>query len=81
MKHWLSYKDTGKTKSSEKKLFQCHLVHHKYHMLWPGIKYGPHSDRWVTIRLRYDMASCLEISDAILDEKREHYRLKMHSAP
>jgi hypothetical protein len=63
IKHWLSYMDTGKPKFSEKNLFQCHLVHHKYHMLWPGIKHGPHSDRWATIRLSYDVASCLETSE------------------
>jgi len=82
MKHWVSYMDTGRPKSSEKNLFHCHLVHHKYHNLWPGSKHGPHSERCATIRLSYDTASCLETSEcnSWWEERtlssQEHYGLK-----
>jgi hypothetical protein len=38
------YIDRGKPKNSEKNLSQCHIVHQKSHMYWPGREPGP--SRW-----------------------------------
>jgi hypothetical protein len=45
MKQCLNYTDTRKPKYSKKNPFQYHLIHHKYHIFWPGIKHGPHGER------------------------------------
>jgi hypothetical protein len=45
----------GKLKYSEKNLFHCHVVHHKSHMDWPGIKLG--LERLVTNSCSHDTGS------------------------
>jgi len=32
MEHWWNDIDRGKPKYWEENLFQCHIVHHKYHI-------------------------------------------------
>ena len=49
MEHRWHEIDRGKPKYSVKILSQCHFVHHKSHMSWPGIEPGP--PRWEATRL------------------------------
>jgi hypothetical protein len=41
MEQWWNDIDMEKPKDSEKDLFQCHFIHHKSHMDWPGRETGP----------------------------------------
>jgi hypothetical protein len=41
MEHRWNEIDRGKPKYSGKNLSQCHFVHNKSHMDWPGIESGP----------------------------------------
>jgi hypothetical protein len=41
MEHRWNEIDRGKPKYSGKNLSQCHFVHRKSHMDWPGIEPGP----------------------------------------
>jgi hypothetical protein len=44
MEHRWNEVDRGKPKYSGKNLSQCHFIHHKSHMDWPGIE--PRPPRW-----------------------------------
>ena len=49
--HWWNEVDTGKPKYAEKSLSQCHFVHHKSHIDYPGIAPGLRGERPATNRL------------------------------
>jgi hypothetical protein len=38
---WNNIDRETKKKNVENNLFQCHFVHHKYRMDWPGLETGP----------------------------------------
>jgi hypothetical protein len=38
MEHWYNDNDREKLTFLDKNLSQCHFVHHKAHMDWPGIE-------------------------------------------
>ena len=39
--HWCSDNDRGKQQQPEKNLSEWYFAHHKSHVDWPGIEYGP----------------------------------------
>jgi hypothetical protein len=38
------YEMVGETEIIGENLPQCHFIHHKSHMTWPGLEHGP--PRW-----------------------------------
>jgi hypothetical protein len=72
---------TAQSRQIENKLSQCHFVHYKSYMDWPG--YEPGHPRWeagerqVSNRLRYDMAlihgyMCIYICVVVLSPAYSH---------
>jgi hypothetical protein len=46
----------GETELFGNNLLQCHFVHHKSHMLWPGSNPGRCGEKAATKRFSYDTA-------------------------
>jgi hypothetical protein len=50
------WNDRVKPKNSQRNLSQCHFVHHKSHMDWPGVNPGLRCERPATNRLSHSTA-------------------------
>jgi hypothetical protein len=64
--------DSGKPKYSEKSLSQCHFVHHKSNIDWPGIE--PELTRWgpATNRLSHGTSSVQSLLYHRSERKKVH---------
>jgi hypothetical protein len=57
MEHWWNEIDRGKPKYSGKNLSQCHFVHYKSHMDYPGLR----GERPATNRLSHGLGIQLKL--------------------